>query len=559
MTVRILDDVKEKAKAMKKSIGSFDWKKGLYRQDGIPLWARLCLHGLLALIMSLGPPILTYLKLFPGAYPLISLDLPIKKSGICETLRAIWLIGIPYGVYVIIQAWLCFIPWFTYAMARYHSYQIDDAVRHSLDQTWSIRKYLGCTGASAALAVLARLLYPLPLVKMIVVTPGKTASSPDDLVAVGQNIQTYLQNHPHFFLQSASLAVAIICGIVLVEKLLLKAVAHRFHSHSLESRIQTNKQARKITRSLRNYAMATLKMQKKPSLAGPLIFDFIQPSANGVITQEDLERFMDAELASKYFAILETDHEKSLNRERFLAAIDAVYHEQAAIDRAFLDQSHILERFDKLMMIIVWLLAFLAVMMVMDPPIKFLMTFAVTLLGGLMFMFKDTAKKAFDSIVFVIFTHPFDADDWVMIKDSLYQVHQIGLWTTSFLTDSGKLVYMANRLLINLPITNLRRSPIMNENIAFSILPTTSPAKIAALEQSLLAWVKENQRDYLPSISVRGFKIIDKEHMKMEINLSHRSNFNDQYKKDMRSRNFVIKLKESINELGIELSPPVIA
>jgi small-conductance mechanosensitive channel len=246
-----------------------------------------------------------------------------------------------------------------------------------------------------------------------------------------------------------------------------------------------------------------------------------------------------------------------MTKEQFCAAIDTMYNERNAIDRAFMDQCNILNKFNSLLMTIVWLLAFLICMVIMDPPIKFLVTFSITLLGGAMFMFRDTAKKAFDSIVFVIFTHPFDAEDWILIREEMYQVHEVGLWTTTFLTSEGKLTYIANRNLVSVPITNLRRSPQMSEAIPFTVVPSTSPEKIKTLESKLVAWLKLHERDYSSSLFIYGFKLIDKDHLKLEVKLTHKTNFNDQIKKDMRTRRFVFKLKEFINELGIELSPPL--
>lgn len=545
---------------------TFDWKHGVFRHDGaMPLWARISIQLLLAIFMTTAPPILSYMKLVPGAYPLISLEPPVKTCILMEILRFVWLFGAAHLVFVGIQLWLCLMTWSTYKMARLRALLVEDTVRQSIEQTWSIRNYFGMCGSGIALAIFSRVLYPLPALKSVAVAAatgtngaaqaaGKAAAvHTNEFVAMGQNLQNYFHRPYQFFIANTCLAFAVVATICLIEKLILKAISHRYHTHCLESRISTNKFARKTTRSLKNYILAVTRKQKKGT-NGELIFDFIGKTT---IQVDDLYEYMDKDIACRYFAILDVDLLGSMTKEQFCAAIDAMYNERNAIDRAFMDQCNILNKFNSLLMTIVWLLSFLICMVVMDPPIKFLVTFSITLLGGAMFMFRDTAKKAFDSIVFVIFTHPFDAEDWILIREEMYQVHEVGLWTTTFLTSEGKLTYIANRNLVSVPITNLRRSPQMSEAIPFTVVPSTSPEKIKVLESKLVAWLKLHERDYSPSMFIYGFKLIDKDHLKLEIKLTHRSNFNDQTKKDMRTRRFVFKLKEFINELGIELSPPL--
>lgn len=549
----------------KHDLERFDWKHGFFRRVGIPLWAYLLVQFITALLMTVIPPVISYLRLVPGAYPLISMSPPVKLNWLMELLRPVWLLGVASLVYVGIHFWLCLIPWFTFKMAHLRALLIEDAVRHSIEQTWNMRHYFGAAGASVTLAIFAKVLYPLPVdesaataaaastTNATTAAASAAASKAAAIVAVGQNLQNYFHRPYQFFVANGCLAIGIIACVLLVEKMMLKAITHRYQSHSLESRIQTNKFARKVTRSIKNYIIASEKLKDRP-FSGPLIIDYIgQPS----ITKDDLAQFMDDDVAAKYFALLDPDLHGSLNREQFIAAIDNIYNERNAIDRAFMDQCHILDKFDRLMMVLVWLLGFLTTMVVMDPPIKFLVTFSLTIIGGAMFMFRDTAKKAFDSIVFVIFTHPFDADDWIMIKDDLYQVHEVGLWTSTFVTSEGKLVYIANRMLVNVPITNLRRSPVMSESIIVNVMPSTTQDRLSALDALMQKWIKHHARDYASASLYKSIKLVDRNHLRLEIQIKHKANFNDQTKKDLRTRKFVMKLKEAIKELGIELSPPL--
>ncbi len=559
----------QKKSSIRLPTDSFDWKHGWFKEEGLPLWLNLLLQFLFSLLMITTPPIISQMKLVKGAYPLLCSTPPIQPNAIMETLRVVWLLGGATMIYFFIQLFLCIVPYVTFKLAEWRCVPVEDAVRQSIEQTWSIREYFGLAGAGIALAVFSKILYPeleisTDLVSAVVskvVSEEKDEKDKGkihipDIITVSKNLENYFQNSTQFFVKRGCLAFAVVAFLVLFEKLILKAVTHRYQSHSLEDRIASNKFARKIIQALKKYIISNTKLKKseKKCKNRDLIFNFIGKST---VTADDFAVYMNADVAKRFFSILDPDNLTELNRCQFCCAVDAVYHERASIDKAFLEQSNILGKFDNLLMVIVWIVSFLVLFMVMEPPIKFLITLCITLIGGLMFMFQATAKQAFESIVFVIFTHPFDCDDWVIIKDKHYQVHEVGLWTSIFVSSDGKLCYMSNKSLVSLPITNLRRSPLMSEKILVSLKPNTPQERIQTLEAKLIQWLKDNDREFVPSLMIRDIKLVDKDHMRIEIPLSHKSNFNDMDRKEMRTRKFMFYLKEAIGELEIELSPPL--
>ena len=71
----------------------------------------------------------------------------------------------------------------------------------------------------------------------------------------------------------------------------------------------------------------------------------------------------------------------------------------------------------------------------------------LTILAAGTFIFGGSAKTAFDSLIFVFSTHPFDAGDRVIIEgyEGSYRIEEIKLYTT-VLRSSGKLIYSPNGL-----------------------------------------------------------------------------------------------------------------
>ncbi len=69
----------------------------------------------------------------------------------------------------------------------------------------------------------------------------------------------------------------------------------------------------------------------------------------------------------------------------------------------------------------------------------------LTILLGFSFIFGGSAKTAFDSLIFVFSTHPFDAGDRVVIDgyEGSYCIQEITLYTTTLRT-SGRILYIPN-------------------------------------------------------------------------------------------------------------------
>ncbi len=547
--------VQEKVKSLpppgKVQLDKFNWTHGRFRDEGVPMWMSSGMQILLASVMVLGPMILVYGKLIPNTYPLFSMISPVKPDILTEILRFILFIGCPLFIYTALQAVICFIPWFTYSTYKASRTEVHEILRTKIEELLHIRVYFGYAVSGIILVLVSQLLYPYP-VPVSDSGEKKVDLSINSVIGI---IQGYLQKPYQYYVSSFSFGSGVISIILLLEKLMILYVGRKYHSHGLANRIQTNKFGRKVTKSLKDYFLKmNPELKSKNWDDGMIIYQTIGKEKIG---KEDFHQYMDDHEADRYFMILDPDNAGSLTQDEFLSAIDNLFIEQSAIDRAFLDQTRIVGRFDSLLMIFVYFIGFVILWIAFDPSIQGIVVILFGFSGSMAFVFQDTARSAFNSIVFVLFTHPFDADDSIIVDNVLYIVHELGLWVSSYITTSGQLVYIPNKSLVGKPIINLRRSPIMTEMIMVSVLPTVSKDKVKNLEAKLLEYLRANSRDYVPSIFVRGCKITDHEHMTLEFALTHRSNFNDQVKKDFRTRKFVLHLRECLEQLKIELSPPL--
>jgi small-conductance mechanosensitive channel len=271
--------------------------------------------------------------------------------------------------------------------------------------------------------------------------------------------------------------------------------------------------------------------------------------------------FMDEDEAELYFLQLDEEGggKGDLDRNEFIESVIRLQNEEKAIEQALLKTSGLIEKVDRIFMVLVVILSSILALAIFEPPIAIIFSYFVSILASLVFLFGSTVKTLFDSIMYIIVNHPFDQDDWLMLGDgSMYQVKEIGLLTSTFLCPQNDLVYINNLSLNDQAVVNITRSGSMKETITLAVLPETNKTKLAQLEQACQGWLRNHPHLYLPQLSFSDFEVTDSLHLRIKMRLTHRANFDDMTKKDHRSRMFMLFLKDSMIRLGIQPSPPVL-
>ncbi|EFJ41662.1 hypothetical protein VOLCADRAFT_98375 [Volvox carteri f. nagariensis] len=90
-------------------------------------------------------------------------------------------------------------------------------------------------------------------------------------------------------------------------------------------------------------------------------------------------------------------------------------------------------------------------------------TFSTTVLA-LTFVFGNSVKNMFESMLFLFVTHPYDVGDCIVIGTDMYRVKKISLLYTDLVKYTGERVYMPNTSLIEEGIINWTRSKSKSES-----------------------------------------------------------------------------------------------
>lgn len=556
----------------------FDWRRGTFTTDDeVPLWLKLLLHLVICAALIVVPVTLYSKGLVATPYQLFASEPPKVYSQGLELIRATLFLAMGYLAFVLTN-----ILAITMTYSVYHYYRLRGRsstpakARRIIDHMLFLRVYAAWFVTSIVLLAGAFILYPISpeeaALQLKEIALGAAAEEKggkgkggNDLqeaaevitgLAAARSLREYGAGHSlQFFVNRLAAALFVFCGLILLEKIVIQKIMGIFYYRSFGTRIEENTFGVKTTRRLRE-----LILQRHPELTGAdlstIIFSGLCPTHRSAITVADMVAYVPSTDADRLFQMLDPDSVGELNLIQVRRSVTRLLDEQENLHLALLDQAQVIRKLDRLFMVFAIILAMIPWMALFQVSLQ---TILVALAGISSFVLaasNSTVKTAFESIVFVIFTHPFDVGDKVMIRDDEYVVKELGLWTTTFIGSTNQLTYIANSKLRTEMIVNTRRSPFQSELVRVSVLPSTSREQIKALEAKLLAFLEANPRDYVPRLTINGFTIINKDTMRIEIPLTHRGNFQDSALKASRSSAFILYLKEALLECGISISPP---
>ncbi|KAF2306774.1 hypothetical protein GH714_021300 [Hevea brasiliensis] len=105
------------------------------------------------------------------------------------------------------------------------------------------------------------------------------------------------------------------------------------------------------------------------------------------------------------------------------------------------------------------------------------------------FVFQNTCKTIFESIIFVFVMHPFDVGDRCVIDGVQMIVEEMNILSTVFLRYDMEKIYYPNSVLLMKPISNFSRSPDMGDAIDFTIEVSTSVDDFNALKKAIKLFI----------------------------------------------------------------------
>ncbi|PCH43751.1 hypothetical protein WOLCODRAFT_104096 [Wolfiporia cocos MD-104 SS10] len=285
---------------------------------------------------------------------------------------------------------------------------------------------------------------------------------------------------------------------------------------------------------------------KSRMLARRLFYSFAKPGASGLILQDIARIFPTFEEAEAAFSLFDKDGNGDATRDEIEIACMECHREQLSIEHSMRDLDSAVGRLDALLMSVYVFAAALIVAVALEAELLTLATTAGTFILGLSWLISTSLGEVLISIIFLFVKHPYDVGDRVNIDSLDYTVKEIRLLSTVFLDANSTSVQAPHSLLNTKFIRNIRRSPLMSETFTFDVAYGTTFEQIQHLRELMLAFVKSERRDYLPSFDVSIVDMPAQEKLTLTADIKYKSNWQQGALTATRRNKWISALKEAM-------------
>ncbi|CAN1134649.1 Mechanosensitive ion channel protein 8 [Linum perenne] len=168
------------------------------------------------------------------------------------------------------------------------------------------------------------------------------------------------------------------------------------------------------------------------------------------------------------------------------------------------------------------------------------------------FIFGNTCKTLFESLIFLFIVHPYDVGDRCEIDTVQLVVEEMNILTTVFLRGDNQKVVYHNNILATKSIGNFYRSPDMGDAIEFLIHVTTPFDKVGIMRQKIISYIEGKKEHWYPSPTVIMKDVDGLTAIRMAVWFRHRMNHQDMGEKFSRRALLVEEIVKIFKELDIQ-------
>lgn len=306
------------------------------------------------------------------------------------------------------------------------------------------------------------------------------------------------------------------------------------------------------------YKGSQLGSQRSARKLAKLLFNNLSDHKSTLVAQDFVPYFKSEEEAREAFNLFDADRNGDISKEEMREAVQRIYRERRALSTSLKDMSSAISKLDGVLMFIgliivifIWLLIFNG-----DSAVSNIVPLS-TFVVGFSFIFGNSAKNIFESMIFIFATHPYDVGDLVCIDEEWMFVKEFGLLSTTFRTTVNAEIVAPNAMLATQKyIYNSRRSGAQWEVTMIQLAFDTSLESIEQLRLKLRTWVKENDREFGGGLDLNFNSITQQNAVELVVAFEHKGNWQDWGARWERRTKLMRRIKTACEELEIVYSMP---
>ncbi|KAK6916769.1 Mechanosensitive ion channel MscS [Dillenia turbinata] len=296
-----------------------------------------------------------------------------------------------------------------------------------------------------------------------------------------------------------------------------------------------------------------IRSEHEAKVAGRKIFKNVAGPGSKLIYLEDLMRFMCEDEALKTMSLFEGASEtKRISKSAFKNWAVNVFRERKALALSLNDTKTAVNKLHRMVNVLIGIIIMVIWLVILGIATSKLFVLISSQLLLLVFVFGNTCKTVFESIIFLFVMHPFDVGDRCEVDGVQMVVEEMNILTTIFLRGDNLKVIFPNSTLVTKPIMNYYRSPDMGDAVDFCIHIKTPPEKIALMRQRIINYIENKHEHWYPAPMIVLKDVEEFTRLKFSIWLRHKMNHQDIGEKWERRALLVDELVKIFRELDIE-------
>lgn len=261
--------------------------------------------------------------------------------------------------------------------------------------------------------------------------------------------------------------------------------------------------------------------------------------------------------AKKAFQLFDTDENGFISRRELRAGCVHIYRDRRDLARSMRDMSQATGKLNILLLVVficIWIVVTMAIFGV-NVGTQLIPVWSAFIAAS--FIFGRSAKDAFESILFVFVTHAFDTGDRILIGDLNWVVSNVGILVTTFNNIEGSVVYAKNSVLATKYIINCRRTGRTTELFDIQVSFHTPSWKIQELLSRMVEWNNQFPKLYTKDACFANITALENvNRLSITFGFQHAKNWQDDDARWLRLNNFMMELKDQLQELGISYTRP---
>ncbi|GJJ06093.1 hypothetical protein Clacol_000282 [Clathrus columnatus] len=261
-------------------------------------------------------------------------------------------------------------------------------------------------------------------------------------------------------------------------------------------------------------------------LARRIFYSFVRQGETALVLTDIAQYFNSEDEATKAFNFFDKDGNGDVTQEEVEMACMECHNEQLSLANSLKDLDSAVGRLDNIFMTLYTFIAILILAVVLDSQLSTLLIGTGTFILGLSWLIGGSLTEVLTGIIFLFVKHPYDVGDRVVIDSIPYTVREIQLVFHTILLDNNNTAIQAPHSCLAVKnIANIRRSPTMSETFMFDVAFDTKLESLETLRDQMLAFVKENCRDFMPVFDIVVLDIPGQSKMTLSADIKYKSNW----------------------------------